>query len=302
MQYPDYDSGATRDYVLYAYNTLGERIAMEDQANNLIDTSYDTAGRVSARVVTNLASGFDGDVRQIEYTYDDFGRQSTVTQLDAVTSGSVVDQIKMTYDDWGPISKIEHDHNSTIATGGNYLYDLEYDYERADNDGRQTVRRDTMTLPSGNVITNVYYNALDRHDDELSRVTNQKDGGVSIVHHFYNGAATVVGVKYPEPDVNSVVYSGGNGRSFNDLDNFNRVIRSEWRKDLTTDIYFYDIDISYDANSNITLVEDQVHSGRDVAYSIDDLNRLYDAVYCSVIDNSSKLEINPESENVAMTM
>jgi RHS repeat-associated protein len=37
---------------------------------------------------------------------------------------------------------------------------------------------------------------------------------------------------------------------------------------------FYDIDISYDRNSNITVIENNVHTGFDVSYTMDDVDRL----------------------------
>ena len=52
---------------------------------------------------------------------------------------------------------------------------------------------------------------------------------------------------------------------------------SRWTKDLATDVDFYDVDITYDRNSNITLTEDNVHAGFDVDYTIDNVNRLTDA-------------------------
>jgi len=52
------------------------------------------------------------------------------------------------------------------------------------------------------------------------------------------------------------------------------VIRSRWTRYAVTDAVFYDVDISYDRNSNITLVEDNVHVGFDASYTMDDTNRL----------------------------
>jgi RHS repeat-associated protein len=268
--YPD-DAGGSRGYVVYAYNGLGEQISMEDQATNKIDTEYDTGGRITKRTVTTLASGFDGAVRRIEYAYDSLSRQSTVTQYDATTSGNVVDQVKFTYNDWGPVSKFEQDHNSTVATGGTYLYDIDYTYERATG-GRNTVRKITETLPSGNVITFAYLSTSGRHDDNLSRVTDVKDGSVVLSRYWSNGVDHLVGTILAEADVQSIQYPG----SFNSLDRFNRRIIDRWTKQGAA-INFYNNDITYDRNSNIELVEDNVHTGRDVDYTIDSINRLIKA-------------------------
>ena len=49
--------------------------------------------------------------------------------------------------------------------------------------------------------------------------------------------------------------------------------------DLTggTDVHFYDVDYSYDRNSNIVWSEDNIYYGRDVLHTMDGLNRLTDA-------------------------
>ena len=54
----------------------------------------------------------------------------------------------------------------------------------------------------------------------------------------------------------------------------NRVTSSRWTKDLATDVDFYDVDLTYDRNSNITMAIDNVHEGFDVIYTMEDLNRL----------------------------
>ena len=52
---------------------------------------------------------------------------------------------------------------------------------------------------------------------------------------------------------------------------------SRWTSDLATPVHFYHVDISYDRNSNITLIEDNVHAGFDVSYTMDEIDRLVDA-------------------------
>jgi RHS repeat-associated protein len=52
------------------------------------------------------------------------------------------------------------------------------------------------------------------------------------------------------------------------------VIQCRWTSDLTTDVDFFDLDITYDRNSNITRVEDNVHAGFDWSYEMDNLDRL----------------------------
>jgi RHS repeat-associated protein len=94
-----------------------------------------------------------------------------------------------------------------------------------------------------------------------------------LVTYNYNGLDTVVGTTLDEPDVMSKQFGGSSG-SYPDLDRFDRVTTSKWTKDLATDRDFYKVDLAYDRNSSITSAEDQVHTGFDVLYTNDSLNRL----------------------------
>jgi len=112
-----------------------------------------------------------------------------------------------------------------------------------------------------------------RHDDDVSRVTTLTHGATIVASYQYNGLGQVVEQDYNEIDVMWRQFGSTSGE-YPDLDRFNRVTSSRWTKDLATDVDFYDIDITYDRNSNITLVEDNVHSGFDASYLIDDVDRL----------------------------
>jgi len=269
------DSDAS-DVVSHAYNAQGEEVLKKDQAGNVIERTLDTRGRETARRVTTLASGFDGAVRRIETALDALGRTETVTQHDAATSGSVVDQVKYSHDAWGNLALFEQDRNSAVGASGSVDdYEVGYAFVKATN-GRQTLRRDTMTLPSGNVLTFKYRTRNGLHDEEASRVTDLMDGATVLALYAYNGAGTVVGTDYPEPDVMSRQYTSTLG-DYADLDRFDRVVTSKWTKDLTTDVDFYRVAYAWDRNSNVTSADDQVHTGFDVKYAMDGADRLVDA-------------------------
>jgi RHS repeat-associated protein len=279
--YPDVETGETEaDHrVLYAYNAQSQRIWTKDQEANVLETDFDDGGRVEHTRVTTLDAAFDDDVLRIARAYDSLGRVSTVTQYDHATvgSGSVVDEVKYTYDDWGPVSKFQQDHDSAI--GGTQLRDIDYTYEKATS-GRNTIRRTTMDLPDGTTLTYEYLDDSSLHDDEASRVTRIKieasPSDTAIAWYDYNGVGQVVGIDDLEVDVMSQQYGSTSG-SYPDLDRFDRVTSSRWTKDLATDRDFYDLDITYDRNSNITLVEDNVFDGFDVEYTIDGQDRLSNA-------------------------
>ena len=274
VQYPD-----SADVVTFAYNAQIQQIWTKDQAGNVIETDFDLAGRETHRRVTTVATGFDGAVQRISTTYNDRGLRELVTQYNDpdVGEGTLADEVKFNYDDWGNLEKFEQDHDSAI--GGTLLYDIDYTYAKAGtSNGRNTIRRSTMDLPDGNVISFIYDTAgLNSYDDLASRVSQVKDGSVKLALYDYLGVGQVVGIDHPEPDVFSNRYLASN---YDALDNFNRVEDDIWYKDLATDVAFFDLDVTFDRNSNITATVDNIHvdgSGNglfDVRYTLDDLDRL----------------------------
>jgi len=263
------------DVVSFAYDAQGREVLRKDQAGNIVETDLDGSGRLTQKRVTTLAGGFDGAVRRIATAYDGLGRRQTVTQYDnaAVGSGTVQDEVKLTYDGWGNLEKLEQDRNSAVGAGGSVDdYEVSYTYAKA-TAGRNTVRRTGITLPSSASVSYDYRSVAGRHDDDVSRVTTLTTGAVVVASYQYNGLGQVVEQDYNEIEVMWRQFGSTSG-TYPDLDRFNRVTSSRWTKDLATDVDFYDVDITYDRNSNITLVADNVHSGFDVSYSIDDIDRL----------------------------
>ena len=269
--YPDSASGT--DVVSFAYNAQGQQIWKKDQAGNVQETDFDTAGRETARRVTSLDGDFDGAVLRISRTYNSRGLPELVTQYDAATSGNVVDEVKYGYDSWGLLSSFAQDRNSAVGASGSVdHYLISYTWAKATS-GRNALRLVSVTFPSGRTVTLSYRSTAYLHDDEASRVTQILDEGTPVATYNYNGLDTVVGTTLDEPDVMSKLFGSTSG-SFPDLDRFNRVVTSRWTKDLATDRDFYRVDLGYDRNSNIVSAEDGVHAGFDVLYTNDDLNRL----------------------------
>ena len=269
--YPDSASGT--DVVSFAYNAQGQQIWKKDQAGNVIETDFDTAGRETARRVTSLDGDFDGAILRISRTYNSRGLPELVTQYDAATSGNVVDEVRYGYDSWGLLSSFEQDRNSAVGASGSVDdYEVSYVWAKATS-GRNALRLVSVTFPSGRTVTLSYRSTAYLHDDEASRVTQILDEGTPVATYNYNALDTVVGTTLDEPDVMSKQFGSTSG-SFPDLDRFNRVVTSRWTKDLATDRDFYRVDLGYDRNSNIVSAQDQVHAGFDVLYTNDDLNRL----------------------------
>jgi RHS repeat-associated protein len=279
VTYPD--SANSSDVVTFAYNARSQQVWKRDQAGNVIETDYDTGGRRTHRRVTTLAGGFDGAIRRISTTYDGLARRQLVTQYDNATtgSGSVTDEVKYTYSDWNHmLEKFEQDRNSTVGAGGSIDdYEISYTFAAGGGGGgRNTVKRASMFLPSGNEISYKYRFSDGKHDLESSRTTAVYDDSVGLAHYEYNGVGHLVGTDLYEADVMWNMFSSTPG-DYPDLDRFNRVIKSKWTKDLVTDKEFYSVALTYDRNSNITSADDLVHAGFDVKYTVDDINRLVQA-------------------------
>ncbi|MBK8180821.1 MAG: hypothetical protein IPK67_18400 [Planctomycetes bacterium] len=232
--------------------------------------------------MTTPGTGFDTAVLRIETAYTALGQVETVTQYDAASSGSVVDQVKYLYDGWGNVTNFRQDIDGTV--GGSGYYDVVYAYEKATT-GRNTIRRTSETLGGKTFTLNYASSGSPDVADVSSRVYSIKDGATPLVQYEYLGAGQVVGTMYDEPDVFSRQY-GSTAGQYPDLDTLNRVVGSKWTKDLSADVDFYRYALTYDRNSNITKADqadnsnpdaDGVadgHVGFDIAYTMDNLNRL----------------------------
>jgi RHS repeat-associated protein len=274
------DGTSDADVVSHSYNAQGQETRKKDQAGNVLESDYDLSGRLIARKATTIDADFDDEVQLIQTTYDSLGRRETVTQRastsvdgSGIANGTIIDQVKYLYDGWGNVTNFRQDLDS--AVGGSGYREVAYSYAKATN-GRNTIRRAEMTLPDGTTY-DYFYRGGNWHDEEASRVTTIKDAyDVDIVNYDYNGVGQVVRTQYDEVDVFSKAYNG-TGTTFSALDQFNRTVVSRWTKALATNRNFYKVDVGYDENSNVTYQDDGVHTGHDVLYANDDLNRLIGA-------------------------
>ena len=272
VAYPD-SGTVTNDYDL-----LGRLIRTTDQAGNIIDMYYDAAGRMTDRIVTNLASGFDGSVRRIEMDYEVRGLLTEVRQYSAASGGSLLDAVGYEYDGWGNLTALGH------AFDGSYDWSLEWDWVYStgtSGNGRQAVRvaeqrilSDTTTVQR---LGYVYDDGV--YDDDFSRVTRLREYAGSwndLASYEYLGSGTLVGTvihDLPDPVMN-LLYTGTDTYS-DRMDRFGRVTRSVWTKELSAgDLDFYDVSVAWDRASNITHTVDGVYNGKDMEFSMDGLNRL----------------------------
>lgn len=263
--------------VMYAYNAQGQVIWQKDAETNVKEFNYDTSGRQTQQCLTTLGGSFDSSVLRIARTYDNLGRMQLVTQYDNATvgSGSVVNEVKYTYADWGPIVRYEQNDSGTVS--GSSDYGVRYTVDKSSGD-RSAIIRKTKALYYNNTSLasmSYEYSNSSSYDENLARVTDLKIGLVKIAEYRYNGMGTVVGTVVAGARYFNNRYNGGGSGSYPDLDIFNRVTSDTWWRDLSTDRAVYDVDWSYDRNSNPTVSQDNVFStGRDVQYTMDALNRL----------------------------
>ncbi|UYV12376.1 MAG: hypothetical protein NCW75_13890 [Phycisphaera sp.] len=267
------------DVVSFSYNALGQVVRREDQAGNVIETAYDDLGRSTSSAVTTLDADFDGAVRRVEQAYLDRGLLDTVTQYDAATSGTATDEVKYSYDGWGNATKIAQDHDSVISANA---HDVEFTYVKATpTGGRKTIRRSEMDFPTGytvqySVPATGIGNALVRVDS-VKLVNGQSS--VTVATYDYLGTSGLVGTTLPEPDVFSERFDSSG--DYTQLDRFNRPATWTWTRDLnTTDVDFYDVDITFNERGDIERTIDNVMVGSggthyfDRVYALDALGRV----------------------------
>ena len=257
-------SASDDDAQLFAYNAQGQTIKKKvgdlgTPTVNVMEWGFDGAGREEHERATTTATGFDTAVLRISTAYTDLGQVEAVTQYDSATvgSGNVVDEVKYAYDGWGNVTNFEQDRNSTVAASGGDEYDISYEYEKA-TAGRNTIRRKKITMPDGEDYLYVFTGGGGKHDRDLSRVGQIREGiSTVLVSYDYLGQSIVAGTTLEEPDIFQERHSGS---TYPDLDRWNRVTDDKWTKDLATDVNFHDLDITYDYSSNTTQVVDNVQS------------------------------------------
>lgn len=265
------------DVVSMAYNALGQGIYRKDQAANVIQTDYDSAGRSTYRRATTVGGSFNSDVLRIGTSYTSKGQVDAVTQYSNATvgSGSVVDEVKYVYDDWGNISNFRQDRDSAVSSSGgtNGYQEAAYTWDSSVHlatGGLQAVRCTGITLP-GSFGVALTFGTTNGIDDCVNRVVEVKVSSTTVAEYEYLGMGTLVSTEYKEPSAVSALYSSS-GASYDRLDRFNRVTSSHWKK--IGGRTFYQVDLGYDRDSNILTAEDQVHAGYDASYTMDGLNRL----------------------------
>jgi RHS repeat-associated protein len=285
VTYPDSSSGS--DVVKHAYNTQGQVVYTSDQAGTIHERDYDAAGKLIQDRATALGSGIDNAVLRVGTTFDSRGQVDKVTQFSTdsgtpADTSNVTDQLQYTYDDWGNITNFEQDPDSKIVSGsGRASFSVAHTYSKATpTGGRPVVRRATTVLPGSSTVTFNYSSTGNSLADVASRVSTLSISATTVASYAYLGSGLLVGQDLPECGADYRYYTGTG--TYGNLDRFDRVTSSTWFMDAST-VAFYDVNLSYDRDSNITSAEDTFQ--RDygtggnpqrfsAAYTMDNMNRL----------------------------
>ncbi|MEX2217214.1 MAG: RHS repeat-associated core domain-containing protein, partial [Phycisphaerales bacterium] len=296
VKYPDSSNGGTTvanidsdssDVVSHAYNAQGQMTYSKDQAGNVIQTSYDTAGRETARDAT-VVGGFDDHVFQIATSYLSRGLIDTVTQHGDDGGTQVVrDQVQYAYDDWGNLTTFTQDPDSAISGGsGRDPFPVTFSYEKAAPSGARSVVRRTGVTLAGDTSYPASYSYLssgNRLDDAASRVTRVVSNAVTLAEYGYAGSGTLISTDLAECNART---QSSDAVAYDRLDRFDRVITQVWEGSSNQQSYdragkenIYSVAIAYDRNSNIVSVLDSLRTSGgtrvfDALYGLDNLNRL----------------------------
>ncbi len=289
VTYPAGDAGGSTT-VKYGYNRLGQQKSVEDQSGNVTNTTFDALGRETVRTVATLASGFDGAVRRVEMGYLDRGLPSTVTQYNATTGGTVLDQVRYAYDGWGNGTNVYQDVDSAMDASGvsssgrsafNFATTWSTSTPSAGSHGHRVTGLDYKAGGTSFATVGYAYGTSGSVNDTANRVFQATTtGGTVVAEYGYMGMGSLVTTKLTQPGLRTSVETAAG--VYGDLDAFNRPTKWNWsREGASEGSGFYDTEIAYDRNSNPTSTKDLVRGNsvstlrlRDVLYTLDGLNRV----------------------------
>ncbi|MEX2217664.1 MAG: hypothetical protein WD749_02800 [Phycisphaerales bacterium] len=316
VKYPDSGNGGTTvanidsdssDVVSHAYNAQGEMTYTKDQAGNIVETDFDTAGRETQRRVTTLAGGYDGNVRRIARAYLSRGLANTVTQYsdEDVGEGTVRDQLQYAYDGWGNLTTFTQDPDSVISGGTDRdAYAISYTFAKVTpTNARTVVRRTAASYPGGSDLSYQYQSHSNHLGSAAHRVTSVVSNAVALAEYQFVGLGTLVSTDLVQCNaINQHITGVG---AYGNLDRFDRVVTNIWEGSSsavsrTGAANIYNVALTYDRNSNITSATDTLRvngsSQRnfDVLYGLDNLNRLISAeegTLSGTVSNRSRNEV-----------
>ena len=269
VEYPGTGSNRT---VSYEYNRQGQQIKLTDQNGSVHDYTYDKLGRQTEDVVAP-GTNVDDTVKRMIWSYDNRRRLHKVTSDnndDNQMTRVITNDIEYAYNDFNQVATEYQQHGSAVNTGTSPK--VQYAYA---NGSTNTIRRNSVTYPSGEVLSYTYSAGA---DDKLSRVGKLSWDSTEVVDYAYLGLSQVVIQKYTEP-ANDVEYTldHGTANAYAGMDRFGRIVDLQWLQNTNERVR---LKYGYDRASNREYRRDEVartNSAKfDELYAYDGLNRLDD--------------------------
>ena len=300
----DWSITSGTDHTLTTYDWLGRTTTSTDERGVAHEYLYDSAGRLSANVVTSLgvtSQNVDGSVMAIVTGYDDLSRVESVTSYntnnaalwDPSDPSYVVNQDVDAYDGWGNLAQQWQSPNGPV-NGSTPSVQYVCDDGAGTTGVAAFMRLAALVYPNGRII---HYEYNPGADDALSRVSAVADddgsgnagqvdaaytylGAETIASEYCDlGAGTFNGTSYGDLQVGLDYSSNG----FGGFDRFGRVSDQCWSmyggssagslSELgKLDEYQY----GYDADSNVHSRINALDSVMSEFYQYNGLNELTD--------------------------
>jgi RHS repeat-associated protein len=276
--YPDSSdtTSSGTDQVKVTRDRLGRTLTSTDQRGVVHTYSYDTAGRLLSDSVTSLGSSgiVDGNIRRIEYGYDDLSRVNLITSYNSASGGSIVNQVATTYDGWGNVIKSQQEHSGAVTSS---TPSVQYTYEDGAVSGTaKFVRLSKVTYPNGReVFYNYTTSGVGGHLSRLDNIADDSSGTTPYAQYTYMGSGTVTTETHPSV-TNGLTLSYGSGSTLSGFDRFGRITDQKWTNGAGTTT-LDEFTHGYDRNSNVTSKSNVLDSALSETYSYDGLDRLAEA-------------------------
>jgi YD repeat-containing protein len=214
------------------YNAFSQVMSTTDPAGNVIETTYDTRGRVTKREAITIADGFNDRVKLIRSEYNDRGQMTRGYQQDG--SSATLDDLTFAYDGWGNLRQMDQDPDGSMGVGGRAQFTTTWVWAKnTTSGGWQNMKLTSSDQPwtGSKTVTPSYISGS--LDEAVGRASYVSDPDSSVLaDYWYMGASTVV--KTDQPGTNmSMKTADASGDYKPYLDNFGRVVKNTWQKDLS---------------------------------------------------------------------
>jgi RHS repeat-associated protein len=243
----------------------------------VVDTSYDTAGRVSSRTLPYIEN--KQDILKIHYSYDDAGKVIEEKRPDNVTISTSYAAVS------GGIQVTKSDPKGNVSTA---LFDARGRLiKKTEPEGAQVsysydeAGRLVRTVDAGNHVTLITY-------DSLGRKTSITDPNTGEITYSYDLTGNLV----------SKTDALGNAVSYT-YDEINRLTKTDYPDDTPDVVYNYDESSSANGKGRVTSVENGVSSTKYAYDSNGNVNYLRQTV--ENIDFIFTMEHDTQNRMTALT-